>query len=135
MPEQFGKFTPQEELANLKPTPLETKEALELSKEQDEHLVDFLQRAKQAEEQGNLEQAIKLYLQYKEEYQVLKEEKETQEKRDDEEKKRNYENYECLKTLEGHEHSVNSVFESKDGREIISGSEDGTIKIWGEKEK
>jgi len=79
MPEQFRKFTPEEELARLKPTPVETKEPLELTKKQDEHLVDLLQRAKEAEKQGELEQAIKLFQQYKEEYQALREEKEGKE--------------------------------------------------------
>lgn len=43
---------------------------------------------------------------------------------------RKYEKYECLKTLSGHEGSVVSVVESKDGKTIISGSRDNTIKIW-----
>jgi len=46
-----------------------------------------------------------------------------------------YEKYECLKTLEGHKDWVYSVIESQDGKHIISGSADGTIKIWGEKEE
>ena len=40
--------------------------------------------------------------------------------------------FKCLKTLEGHKHSVLSVAYSPDGTKIISGSSDGTIKIWGE---
>ena len=39
---------------------------------------------------------------------------------------------ECLKTLEGHSKDVSSVAFSPDGTKIISGSEDHTIKIWGE---
>ena len=37
---------------------------------------------------------------------------------------------ECLKNLEGHSNSVNSVAYSPDGTKIISGSDDKTIKIW-----
>ncbi len=37
---------------------------------------------------------------------------------------------ECLKNLEGHSDSVNSVAYSLDGKRIISGSNDKTIKIW-----
>lgn len=42
-----------------------------------------------------------------------------------------YTNFKCLKTLVGHSSFVNSVAYSLDGRKIISGSSDGTIKIWG----
>jgi len=38
----------------------------------------------------------------------------------------------CLKTLEGHIETVWFVAFSPDGTKIISGSYDGTIKIWGE---
>jgi len=79
MPYQFEKYAPGEELARLKPSAPETKEPLKLTKKQDEHLVDLLQRAKEAEKQGELEQAIKLFQQYKEEYQALREEKEGKE--------------------------------------------------------
>jgi len=41
-----------------------------------------------------------------------------------------YEKYEHIKTLEGHEGPVPSVIESHDGKYIISGSGDRTIKIW-----
>jgi len=75
MPTQFEKFVPGEEMAKLKPTSPETKEPLELTKEQDEHFIGLLQKAKQVEKQGDLEQAIKLFQQYKEEYQALREEK------------------------------------------------------------
>ena len=37
---------------------------------------------------------------------------------------------ECLKTLEGHSKTVESVAYSPDGRRIVSGSDDKTIKIW-----
>ncbi|MEE0882663.1 MAG: hypothetical protein U0L65_04520 [Bacteroidales bacterium] len=40
--------------------------------------------------------------------------------------------FKCLKTLEGHSNGVCSVAFSPDGTKIISGSEDKTIKIWGE---
>jgi WD40 repeat protein len=42
---------------------------------------------------------------------------------------------ECIKTLKGHEDVVHSVIESQDGKYIISGSADGSIKIWGKKEE
>ena len=58
-----------------------------------------------------------------------------EEKKEKEIKERNYENYECLKTLEGHKGSVYSVIESRNGKEIISGSSDQTIKIWKEKKE
>ncbi|MBO7180327.1 MAG: hypothetical protein J6V51_02180, partial [Bacteroidales bacterium] len=38
--------------------------------------------------------------------------------------------FKCLKTLNGHKYSVNSVAYSPDGTKIISGSGDKTIKIW-----
>ena len=41
--------------------------------------------------------------------------------------------FKCLKTLEGHSDWVTSVAYSPDGTKIISGSDDTTIKIWGEK--
>ena len=41
--------------------------------------------------------------------------------------------FKCLKTLEGHSDWVESVAYSPDGTKIISGSDDTTIKIWGEK--
>ena len=41
--------------------------------------------------------------------------------------------FKCLKTLEGHLGEVLSVSYSPDGTKIISGSDDPTIKIWGEK--
>jgi len=76
MPRQSEKFTPKEELEKLNPTPVETKKPIELTQKQDEHFINLLQQAKEAERKGDLEQAIKLYLQYKEEYQALKEKKE-----------------------------------------------------------
>jgi WD40 repeat protein len=41
-----------------------------------------------------------------------------------------YTNFVCLKTLNGHSNYVRSVAYSPDGTKIISGSYDGTIKIW-----
>lgn len=41
-----------------------------------------------------------------------------------------YTKFKLLKTLEGHSNHVNSVAFSPDGTKIISGSEDGIIKIW-----
>ena len=137
MPEQFEKFREREELEKIEPTPVEKKEPIELTKEEDEHFIDLLNQAKEAEKKGDLDQAIKLYLQYKEEYQALREKKEGKKetKEETEEIEKNYEKYECLKTLEGHGDSVRSVTESHDGKHIISGSADKTIKIWGEKEE
>ena len=43
-----------------------------------------------------------------------------------------YTKFKCLKTLEGHSDDVLSVAYSPDGTKIISGSDDKTIKIWGE---
>ncbi len=40
--------------------------------------------------------------------------------------------FKCLKTLKGHSKWVRSVAYSPDGTKIISGSDDETIKIWGE---
>ena len=40
--------------------------------------------------------------------------------------------FKCLKTLEGNSNYVESVAYSPDGTKIISGSDDKTIKIWGE---
>ncbi|KAK0626411.1 hypothetical protein B0T14DRAFT_534566 [Immersiella caudata] len=36
----------------------------------------------------------------------------------------------CLQTLEGHGDSVQSVAFSRDGQQLVSGSDDGTIKVW-----
>ena len=38
--------------------------------------------------------------------------------------------FKCLKTLKGHSDDVYSVAYSPDGTKIVSGSTDGTIKIW-----
>ena len=40
--------------------------------------------------------------------------------------------FKCLKTLKGDSEGVLSVAYSPDGKKIISGSGDGTVKIWGE---
>ena len=40
--------------------------------------------------------------------------------------------FKCLKTLKGHKYSAYSVAYSPDGTKIISGSDDETVKIWGE---
>jgi len=76
MPEKFEKFTPKKELEKIEPTPVEKKKPIELTKEEDEHFIDLLKKAKEAEKKGDLDQAIKLYLQFKEEYQALREKKE-----------------------------------------------------------
>jgi WD40 repeat protein len=36
----------------------------------------------------------------------------------------------CLRTLEGHTDTVNSVCLSTDGRNALSGSSDKTLKLW-----
>ena len=36
----------------------------------------------------------------------------------------------CVMNLQGHSSSVKSVCFSSDGRQIVSGSEDHTVKIW-----
>lgn len=36
----------------------------------------------------------------------------------------------CIQTLEGHSDSVRSVAFSHDSQQIVSGSDDGTIKVW-----
>ncbi|KAJ6016426.1 hypothetical protein N7540_011017 [Penicillium herquei] len=36
----------------------------------------------------------------------------------------------CLQTLEGHSHSVRSIAWSPDGRQLASGSDDNTVRIW-----
>ena len=36
----------------------------------------------------------------------------------------------CLRTFEGHKLDVNSVCPSRDGRYVLSGSEDHTMKLW-----
>ena len=50
----------------------------------------------------------------------------------EEPQKIDYTKFTCLKTLEGHSEGVSSVAYSLDGTKIISGSDDETIKIWGE---
>lgn len=42
----------------------------------------------------------------------------------------NIKDVKCIKTLEGHTKGVRSVAFSPDGKHIVSGSNDNTIKIW-----
>ncbi len=42
----------------------------------------------------------------------------------------NIESGECLRTLKGHSSSVETVVLSKDGRNLLSGSDDKTVKLW-----
>ncbi len=42
----------------------------------------------------------------------------------------NIESGECLRTLKGHSSSVETVVLSKDGRNLLSGSDDKTLKLW-----
>ena len=132
-PEQFERLPteePEKEEEKLKP---EKPEEIELTPEQDKELLGLIKKAREAEKQGNLKETIELLQEYKERLLTIQEEKKREEREIEEE--RNYENYECLKTLEGHKYTVCSVIESKDGKEIISGSSDDTIKIWGEKKE
>ena len=132
-PEQFERLPAEEsekEEEKLKP---EKPEEIELTPEQDKELLGLIKKAREAEKQGNLKETIELLQEYKERLLTIQEEKKREEREIEEE--RNYENYECLKTLEGHKYPVCSVIESKDGKEIISGSSDDTIKIWGEKKE
>ena len=38
---------------------------------------------------------------------------------------------ECVATLKGHSDRVNGVAISPDGRRVVSGSNDRTLKLWG----
>ena len=42
-----------------------------------------------------------------------------------------YQFFECLHTFDGHSSSVSSVAIAPDGKTIVSGSYDKTIKVWG----
>jgi len=50
MPEQFEKLTPKEELEKIKPTPVEKKKPIELTKEEDEYFIDLLKKPKKQKE-------------------------------------------------------------------------------------
>ena len=131
-PEQFERLPAKEsekEEEKLKP---EKPEEIELTPEQDKELLGLIKKAREAEKQGDNEEAIILLQDIKERLSKIKEGKDKEKEKEEE---RNYENYGCLKTLEGHEDIVYSVIESKDGKHIISGSNDETIKIWGEKKE
>jgi hypothetical protein len=97
MPEQFEKLTTKEELSKIKPTPVERKEPIELTEEENKHLLNLLNQAKEAEKRGDLVTAIQLYEQYKREYQALREKKE----REKEKKEREFKNGELICHYEG----------------------------------
>jgi len=89
MPEQFKKIDNQElELSKINPTKVNIPKPIELTPSQDENLLGLANKAKQAEEQGDLKKAIEFYQEYKDEYLNFKEEKERihlREKGDDQE--------------------------------------------------
>jgi hypothetical protein len=82
MSEQFEKLTTKEELAKIKPTPVERKEPIELTEEENEYFINLLKQAKEAEKRGDLVTAIQLYEQYKREYLSLREKKEGKKERE-----------------------------------------------------
>ncbi len=41
-----------------------------------------------------------------------------------------YKSFDCLRTLKGHFKSVNAIAISPDGQTFVSGSTDGTVKVW-----
>ena len=87
MPEQFKKIDKQEtELNKINPTKVNIPKPIELTSQQDENLLDLANKAKQAEEQGDLKKAIGFYQEYKDEYLNLKKERiHLREKEDDQE--------------------------------------------------
>jgi hypothetical protein len=98
MPEQFEKLTPEErELTKIKPTPVERKEPIELTEEENEYFINLLKQAKEAEKRGDLVTAIQLYEKYKREYLSLREKKE----REKEKKEREFKNGELICHYEG----------------------------------
>ena len=98
MPEQFEKLTPEErELSKIKPTPVERKEPIELTEEENEYFINILKQAKEAEKRGDLVTAIQLYQQYKQEYLSLREKKEGK-------KEREFKNGELICHYEGRWH-------------------------------
>ena len=65
MPEQFKKIDNQEpELSKIEPTKVNVPKSIELTPQQDENLLDLANKAKQAEEQGDLKKAIGFYQEY-----------------------------------------------------------------------
>ena len=131
MPKQFEKANNQEqELSKINPRKVNIPKPIELTPEQDENLLDLAIKARTAEKQGDIKTAIEFYREYKEQYMKLKGEKEIEEGDNFETTESNYKEYECIKTLEGHDDDVNSVIESHDHEHLISASTDKTIKIW-----
>mgnify|MGYP000541037332 CR=1 FL=1 len=132
MPDQLEKLTPKEELGKIKPTPVEKKEPIELTEEEDKYLIDLLKKAKKAEEKGDLETAINLYLQYKEEFKALREKKEKEKKKEVKESKYLGEII-GMKIIEGTEVEVGgyvlSCQISPDGIFAIIGSSDNKARL------
>ena len=78
MPQQFEKLdqnSQEDILKRIKHTKVEIPLPIELTSEEDEQLLNLLQKARKAEDQGDLKQAIVFYREYKEQYLNLKEEK------------------------------------------------------------
>src|SRR6056297_3341160 len=111
-PEQVNKdknINYQEVLQQIKPDEGDF-ESVELTEDENEELLSILKKARKAENDGNLEKAIKLYRQYINQFSKIKEKKEKEEEKElepterdkeiwEEIKKGNFDNIEELTTL------------------------------------
>jgi len=77
MSEQFSKFNelPENEFDKVNPSSAEVPNPIDLTAEEDQSLIDVLQRAREAEKAGDHQSAAALYGQYKDEYKRIKQEK------------------------------------------------------------